>query len=280
MKTISTVKEMLKWRSLTKSRVGFVPTMGALHRGHAELLNQARRNCDSLVLSIFVNPMQFGPKEDLSKYPRTLDLDLVLAQNAGVDVVFFPHPSEIYLEGFSTHVEETILSQPLCGKFRPGHFQGVTTVVLKLFNIVQPHVAYFGLKDAQQFFVIKKMAQDLNLNISIEGVATVRESDGLAMSSRNVYLSPGDRKKAPEIFQSLSRAKLALTSGAAILSILESEKVFLSKIGFDIQYYDLLTLPNLSPVTSTSLSSGTSYILAIAAILGTTRLIDNVIIEA
>lgn len=263
--------QMREWRSgLAPSlRVGFVPTMGALHAGHAGLLKRMRGACDRLVLSIFVNPTQFGPSEDLAKYPRTLEQDLDIATQCGVDAVFFPTPEQMYPAGYSTYVEETELTGPLCGAVRPGHFRGVTTVVLKLFNLVDPHVAYFGLKDAQQFFVLHKMARDLDLRVSVEGVATVREPDGLALSSRNRYLSAGERELAPALYGELGR----LSQGS---STLEQSRARLTELGFRVQYLEQLSLPDLKASNNIAQSPG---LIAVAAYLGTTRLIDNVILR-
>jgi pantoate--beta-alanine ligase len=187
---IRTVQEMRHWRAQRDGVVGFVPTMGALHRGHAQLLRELRPVCESSVLSIFVNPTQFGPQEDLAKYPRTFDEDMKMAQAEGVNAVFYPDAREMYPDGFSTYVEETQISQPLCGRFRPGHFRGVTTIVLKLFQIVQPNVALFGLKDAQQFFVIEKMVRDLNLPIRLDIYLLIFSSfhDSCQFLSKSLHL--------------------------------------------------------------------------------------------
>ena len=271
--------DVLKWRAEVAQnlRVGFVPTMGALHDGHAELLKRVRARTDVSVLSIFVNPTQFGPTEDLAKYPRTFERDLELAAKLGVDVVFAPTPNVIYPPGYSTYVEETTLAQPLCGRFRPGHFRGVTTIVLKLVNLVRPDLALFGLKDAQQFFVLHKMARDLNLSVTVEGIPTVRESDGLAMSSRNAYLSSPERKTAPQLYAELQKTAAALARGESLALTLTHSRDRLNQQGFKIQYLECVELPNFSQVNS--LSSEKPYLLAIAAHLGQTRLIDNVLIR-
>jgi pantoate--beta-alanine ligase len=270
---LHTPAEMRQWRDKVPagSRVGFVPTMGALHAGHAELIRRMRGSCDLLVLSIFVNPTQFGPSEDLAKYPRTLEADLEIARSEGVDAVFFPTPERMYPPGYSTFVEESSLTGPLCGAFRPGHFRGVTTVVLKLFNLIEPHVAYFGLKDAQQFFVLHKMARDLDLRVSVEGVATVREADGLALSSRNRYLSKAERETASALYQELQK----LAAAADPSRLLEASRARLTGLGFRVQYLEQLSLPGFG---ATAASTGPSLIAA-AAYLGTTRLIDNVILH-
>jgi pantoate--beta-alanine ligase len=277
-----TSRELRQWREAqaSRSRVGFVPTMGALHEGHGVLLDRMREGSDLNVLSIFVNPTQFGPNEDLAKYPRTFESDLELAERRGVDAVYAPTPEELYPVGYSTYVEEGALSQPLCGQFRPGHFRGVTTIVLKLFNLVRPHKAYFGLKDAQQFFVLRKMVQDLDLDVRLEGVPTVRESDGLALSSRNRYLSPEDRALAPMIYAQLKKSELALRTGAEPAKALAEAQEALAKSGFRVQYLDLRALPSFEALGGAKpLAQGESALLAVAAYLGTTRLIDNVILE-
>lgn len=272
MRLIETISELKSWRKNANGTVGFVPTMGALHAGHAELLRRMHETSDIRVLSIFVNPTQFGPKEDFNQYPRTLESDLALAQECGVDVVFFPKAEELYPEGYSTYVEETELSQPLCGRFRPGHFRGVTTIVLKLFNIIQPQLAFFGLKDAQQFFVLKRMVKDLNLDIDLEGVPTVRESDGLAMSSRNRYLSPQAREKAPALFHELRKCADRIMHSRAhgeedSKTAIEESRFALSAQGFDVQYFDFIKITK------------STELLAVAAYLEGTRLIDNVILS-
>lgn len=284
---VSQISEMRAQRTGLRGAVSFVPTMGALHRGHAELLRRAREQSDHVVLSIFVNPTQFGPTEDFAKYPRALEKDLELARAQGVDTIFAPSVEEIYPGGYSTYVEETMLSLPLCGAFRPGHFRGVTTVVLKLFNIVQPDLAFFGLKDAQQFYVIRKMVQDLNFPIRLVGVETVREPDGLALSSRNAYLSPEDRERAPLLYQKLRemaeelKALLRKTPEKITEPVRFAHRA-LEERGFRVQYLECLELPGLNPVAASGASKkpkGQEYLLASAAYLGSTRLIDNVIFE-
>ncbi|HRK01841.1 MAG TPA: pantoate--beta-alanine ligase [Oligoflexia bacterium] len=244
--------------------VGFVPTMGALHAGHAELLKRSAAENQVTILSIFVNPKQFGPREDFQKYPRPFEADLDIAEACGVSAVFSPSVADFYPDSFSTYVEENALSKPLCGAFRPGHFRGVTTVVLKLFNVVRPNRAYFGLKDAQQFFVIKKMVEDLNLDLEIKGVPTVRENDGVALSSRNRYLSSEERERAPMIFKTLTRARDQILSGADPAKVCCEQIAVLEQNGFRVQYFEYWPQ---------------GRVLAAAAYLGITRLIDNVLIE-
>jgi len=194
IETISDLKAIIRTQKNLGRVIGLVPTMGYLHEGHLSLVNMSRQNNDYTVMSIFVNPTQFGPNEDFDRYPRDLERDLKLAEAAGVDVVFAPSVKEMYPDGYKTYVNVEGITEVLCGKSRPGHFRGVTTIVTKLFNIVEPHRAYFGQKDAQQVAVIKKMVKDLNMNVEIITCPIVREEDGLAMSSRNVYLSPEERK--------------------------------------------------------------------------------------
>jgi pantoate--beta-alanine ligase len=276
---LQSIEDMRTWRKRTQGSVGFVPTMGALHAGHAHLLRRMRARCDQLVLSIFVNPTQFGPTEDLAKYPRTWESDLALARDCGVDAVFYPSAEQIYPPGYSTYVEEMSLTSRLCGEFRPGHFRGVTTVVLKLLNLVRPHQAYFGLKDAQQFFVLHKMARDLFLDTSLEGVATVRERDGLALSSRNIYLTTEQREQAPLLYQALLAAQKAILGGAPIQAACGEAAGRLTANGFELQYLECLRLPDLAPPASTIAGEHTPYLIAVAAHLGKTRLIDNVILR-
>lgn len=280
---IRSIAQLREFRKSAMGTVGVVPTMGALHEGHAFLLRTLRSKCDVSVLTIFVNPTQFGPKEDLSRYPRTFEKDLETAAREGVDLVFAPTPEEIYPEGYSTYVEETSLSQPFCGTFRPGHFRGVTTVVLKLFHLIQPHLSLFGLKDAQQFFVLSKMVRDLNLEVEVIGVPTVREKDGLAMSSRNVYLTPAERELAPFLYQtllSIEQALLRTDGGEAgtFSEVLTLEKDRLTGAGFRVQYLDCVELPQFKTPDATLLGDR-PYLVAVAAYLGTTRLIDNVILR-
>ena len=259
--------------------VGFVPTMGALHAGHAKLLETSKNENKHTVLSIFVNPTQFGPNEDLSKYPRTLEADLKIAEKSGVSAVFIPHEKILYPEGYSTFVNEEKLSAPLCGTSRPGHFRGVTTIVLKLFNIIQPKTAYFGLKDAQQFLVIQKMVRDLNLSIQLVGVPTVRESTGLALSSRNVYLSQKERQEiAPKFYEILTTAKNSLHRGQNILATLKIAEDSLKDQGFEVQYLELRSLPLLENLSLQihPLSNEEETLLAGAVYLGKVRLIDNI----
>jgi pantoate--beta-alanine ligase len=260
----------------TAKRIAFVPTMGYLHRGHVSLLEAGRQRGDILVLSIFVNPTQFGPKEDLSRYPRDIDGDLDKARAAGVDLAYLPEPAAMYPVGYQTFVEVTELQEGMCGASRPGHFRGVATVVLKLFNAVQPHVALFGMKDYQQLQIIRRMAQELDLGVEIVGMPIVREPDGLALSSRNAYLSPEERLRALALSRALSVAREAFEepgpkkSGAQIVDIVR-QTVHMTE-GVRIDYVELRDAETLATIDGKITRPA---VLAIAAFVGTTRLIDN-----
>jgi len=265
------------------ARVGFVPTMGALHEGHLSLVRLALGECTVVIASIFVNPLQFGPNEDLSKYPRPLENDLELLRAAGAHAVFVPTVDEMYPEGASTVVVEESLSRVLCGAFRPGHFRGVATVVLKLFHLVQPHVAYFGQKDAQQCSVIERMVRDLELSVKIVRGPTVRDPDGLARSSRNIYLSAEERSKAPQIFRSLQVVRDAYLSGERRIEALEraGRSILERDSAFSVQYFEVRTLrgldrPDVAPAVG---CEGEPMLVAVAAMLGSTRLIDNLVLD-
>jgi pantoate--beta-alanine ligase len=256
--------------------MGLVPTMGYLHEGHLSLVRRAREECDHVVVSIFVNPTQFGPREDLSKYPRDLDRDLSLLEPLGVDLVWMPTAESMYPPGYQTWVEVEGITRPLEGSMRPGHFRGVTTVVAKLFNAVQPHKAYFGQKDAQQAAVIRQMTRDLNFPIEIVVCPIVREPDGLAMSSRNVYLDPEQRKAATVLSRSLRAAKEAYEKGERDAEKLRGKmkEVLAGEPLADVQYVscaDYDTLEELETVTGKAL-------LSMAVFMGKTRLIDNVVL--
>lgn len=280
MKLLRTEAECRSWRDSLpeKSKLCFVPTMGALHAGHAALLRRARARGDATALSIFVNPLQFGPNEDFARYPKAFEKDLEIARAERVDAVFAPSVETLYPTGFSTTVEESALSLPFCGPFRPGHFRGVCTVVLKLFHLIEPQESLFGLKDAQQFLVLRKMARDLSLPTEVLGVPTVREADGLAMSSRNAYLSPVERSKAPLLNGSLLRLKMAwekTKSAEEMGRSLKREREVLEDAGFQIEYLEGRTFPMLGA----PLQARDPVIFAVAARLGSTRLIDNEITE-
>ncbi len=276
MMVIETIPDMTFLRLNLREPVGFVPTMGYLHEGHMSLVKKARAENNSVVVSIYVNPTQFGPKEDLSKYPRDLARDRAMLEKEGSDVIFFPPDKEMYPAGYDTWVTVDNLTKPLEGDARPTHFRGVTTIVTKLFNIVRPTSAYFGQKDAQQALVIKKMATDLNMNLKVVVCPTVRDPDGLAMSSRNVYLSLEQRKAAPVLYKSLLLAKDLFTIGernaAAILEqmIALIQKEPLAKIDY-ISIADPDTLAELKTIKKSALVS-------MAVRFGNTRLIDNIIL--
>jgi len=257
--------------------ITFVPTMGYLHEGHLSLMREARKRGDVLVISIFVNPTQFGPGEDYAQYPRDMEHDLALVQDVGVDICFTPSANEMYPDGFQTSVEVHHVAENLCGASRPGHFRGVTTVVAKLFNIVKPHLAFFGQKDYQQLIAIQRMAEDLNMDIEVIGLTTVREADGLAMSSRNSYLSPAHRTLAPGLYRSLVKGKELFARGernaATILNAVRGmiEKETAAAIDY-VKLCDARTIQDIDTVTGDA-------VIAVAARLGTTRLIDNIILR-
>ncbi len=277
MKLLRTVEEVRQWRAEMRSigrRVGFVPTMGALHAGHRSLIDAARSGNDAVAVSIFVNPTQFGPQEDFDRYPRPLEADLALCREAGVEAVFHPDVSVVYPPGFCTWVEvRGPLSESFEGAIRPGHFRGVATIVLKLFEIVQPDSAYFGQKDAQQACLIRRMIGDLNLPVELFVCPTVREPDGLALSSRNVYLSPEQRRKAPVLYQALKRAEAAVLQGetrAEVVHRLMVETVATVKEA-QLDYAAAVAPNTFLPVETIE----DDVLLLIAARFGNTRLIDN-----
>ena len=263
-----------------QSRIAFVPTMGNLHHGHLSLVHQAKKAADIVVVSIFVNPMQFGKEEDLATYPRTIDADVAALKAAGVDVVFTPSIADIYPQGDEAHtaIRVPLLSEPLCGAQRPGHFDGVCTVVYKLFRLVQPDVAVFGEKDLQQLLIIQKMVQDLSLDIDILQGLTSRAGDGLALSSRNQYLSDAERQIAPRLWQTLQDCAQMLRGAPTVSAenTLAQASHNLAAAGFTVHYLELRELQTLT--TATDLSRDCA--LFVAATLGATRLIDNVQISA
>jgi pantoate--beta-alanine ligase len=281
METIHTIDWMKQIARDARSNariLGLVPTMGALHEGHFSLIREARSQCSPVVVSIFVNPKQFGPTEDFQKYPRSLDSDRAALENLGVDYLFAPTPDEMYPVGFRSSLVVEGLSDRLEGRSRPGHFRGVSTVVLKLFEIVQPSIAFFGRKDAQQARILRQMATDLNLDAQLAICPIVREPDGLALSSRNVYLSAADRRAATSLYRSLEAARSAIASGerdagrllAAARRVLEAEP------GVKLDYAEIVDADSFEPVVALR---RTCYVL-LAAFVGKTRLIDNALIEA
>lgn len=279
MKIVGTVKEVREqvkeWKKQGLS-VGFVPTMGYLHEGHKSLMDAARKGNDKVVVSIFVNPMQFGPTEDLATYPRDLDHDAALCESAGVDLIFHPEAEEMYEKDFCSFVDMTGLTEGLCGKTRPIHFRGVCTVVNKLFNIVTPDHAYFGQKDGQQLAVIKRMVRDLNMDIEIVGCPIVREEDGLAKSSRNTYLSPEERKAALILSKTVALGKeLAKTEKDANKVVEAMKKNIETEPLAKIDYVEAVDALSMAPVEKLA---GTCM-LAMAVYIGKTRLIDNTLIN-
>lgn len=274
---INDLKAVVRSKKREGKTIGFVPTMGYLHEGHISLANMSVSENDFTIMSIFVNPTQFGPKEDFAKYPRSMEKDTVMAENAGVDVIFAPSAAEMYPNGYKTYVNVEEITDTLCGESRPGHFKGVATVVTKLFNIVEPDKAYFGQKDAQQAAVIKRMVRDLNMNVEITTCTIIRENDGLAMSSRNTYLSQGERRAAVILSKSLFEAEALIKSGER-----SSEKVIRNMFGMiaaeklaDIDYIKIVDAQNLNDVSLID----KKVLIALAVKFGNTRLIDNIEVE-
>lgn len=269
-------KRVMDWKKKGLS-VGFVPTMGFLHEGHLSLLSEASKNCDRVVLSIFVNPTQFGEGEDFETYPRDFQRDIDLAATKDVDAVFFPSVANIYPKNYQTYVELENLPNFLCGKKRDGHFRGVSTIVTKLFNIVCPDMAFFGEKDYQQLAVIRQMEKDLNFGIDIVGVPIVREEDGLAMSSRNTYLSKVERKEALKIYKSLKKAKELVLNGEKSSKVIidNARKNILSYEDAQIDYINICNPDSLEDVETIE----GSVLMAMAVFMGKTRLIDNIVIN-
>lgn len=276
-KTIESIRSLVRTARSQGKKVGLVPTMGALHIGHILLIEAAVKQTDLVVVSIFVNPIQFGPGEDFEKYPRPLDADLQVARKAGVDVVFVPAVSQMYPAENLTWVTVEKLTEPLCGRFRPRHFRGVTTVCAKLFNIVQPDVAYFGQKDAQQAIVIKRMVADLNMPLEVVICPTVREPDGLAISSRNQYLTRQQRKDATYVYKSLQKCQEMIDAGTknAQKIITEMRKILQQIPSIEIEYVSVVdaeTLENIDQIAGKVLT-------AIAVKIGRARLIDNILMD-
>lgn len=270
-----------EFRRSRSGEVGFVPTMGYLHDGHMSLLKTAREKSGLVVLSIFVNPLQFGPNEDFERYPRNTERDLQLAEAAGADIVFLPEVKEMYPREIRTTVSVSGITSRLCGASRPGHFDGVATVVSKLFQIVQPDKAYFGQKDAQQVAVVQQMVDDLNMPVEIVPCPTLREADGLAMSSRNVYLNGEERQQAVVLSQALQKAAAAVRDGSASSSaslvLIVSEHIATAPLA-NIDYVEALQYPTLEPFEALSAAETSSVIVAVAVKFGQTRLIDNIIL--
>ncbi len=277
MKVVETINEMKQVRQQLAEPVGFVPTMGYLHEGHISLVRGARAENASVVVSIFVNPTQFGPREDFASYPRDTQRDLALLKKRKTDIVFMPSAVEMYPPQFDSWVEVSKVTERLEGASRPTHFRGVTTVVAKLFNIVQPSKAYFGQKDAQQAFVIRKMAIDLNMNLEVVTLPTVREPDGLAMSSRNIYLNPEERQAAVVLYQALSLAQQLWSQGEK-----NAEKIRQEMIGL-IQKQPLANIDYISIADNETLEELDTIkpktLVSMAVKIGKTRLIDNIVLE-
>ncbi len=279
MKICKTIEEMRSASRDTRregKRFGFVPTMGALHEGHLSLVRAAKAKSDVVAVSIFVNPLQFGPTEDLAKYPRSFERDRELLEKEAVDIVFAPQPEEMYPQGGVTYVTVEGLSEKLCGRSRPGHFRGVTTVVAKLFHIVEPDLAFFGQKDAAQATIIRRMVRDLNLPVEIVVCPIVREPGGLAMSSRNVYLSPEERKAALVLSRSLTETKDRFDQGErnARKLIAAGKQVMAQESRVRLDYFEMVDPDTLDPVLEVTRSA----LVAIAALVGNTRLIDNILL--
>jgi pantoate--beta-alanine ligase len=274
VRSVAEMKAVSRERRARGERIGLVPTMGYLHEGHLSLVRECRAKTDVTVVSIFVNPAQFGPKEDLGSYPRDLERDAGLLEKEGVDYIFHPEPSEMYPEGYRTYVEVEDLEDRLCGRSRPGHFRGVCTVVLKLFTIARPDVAYFGWKDAQQVIILRRMAADLDCDVRVEALPLVRDADGLALSSRNRYLSAEERKAALTLSRSLAEARRMVEAGERDAGVILGwiRKTVAGEPLARLDYVELVDLANLRPLDRIDGEA----LLAMAVFVGRTRLIDNV----
>ncbi len=275
--TIQSIRSLIKAARESGKIIGLVPTMGALHVGHISLIKAARKKCNYVVVSIFVNPTQFVPGEDYEKYPRPFEADLDICQKAGVDAVFAPSPEQMYPEENITWVKVEKITEPLCGQFRPGHFQGVTTVCSKLFNIISPDIAFFGQKDAQQAIVIRRMVADLNMPLEIVVCPTVREPDGLAVSSRNKYLSDQQKKDAANIYKSLQKCHQMIDTGVKDASeiIDEMRKILQQVPSIEIEYISIAdadTLHSIDHIIG-------KVLIAVAVRMGPARLIDNILLD-
>jgi pantoate--beta-alanine ligase len=275
--TIEWMKQVARQARAEGRLLGLVPTMGALHEGHLSLVRAAKLACSPVVVSIFVNPKQFGPGEDLGKYPRRVKLDRALLESLDVDYLFAPGPEEIYPPGFCTHVEVDGLSARLEGRSRPGHFRGMATVVLKLLEIAQPHAAFFGRKDAQQARIIRRLVSDLNLDVRVEVCPIVREADGLAMSSRNAYLSAPERRAATSLFRALDEARREIERGQRSVALLLASirGVFEAEPLATVDYAEIVNADSFEPIPHLA----GACLAAIAVIIGSTRLIDNMLIQ-
>lgn len=279
MRIITTVAEMAAFPVTCRTKgktIALVPTMGYLHEGHLSLIRQARAKSDVVVASIFVNPTQFGPREDLDRYPRDIEGDTARLEQEGTDILFLPSNQEMYPAGYQTCVEVEQITKQLCGAHRPGHFRGVATIVTKLFNIISPHLAFFGQKDYQQTLAIKRLVQDLNMDVDIVVVPTVREPDGLAMSSRNAYLSPEDRKQALSLYKSLKCAENMFVAGERCSAALmkEMRRCFAGLPDVEVEYLACCNGTSLEYVENVAHGD----VIALAVMVGGTRLIDNVVL--
>ncbi|NOY58214.1 MAG: pantoate--beta-alanine ligase [Calditrichaeota bacterium] len=280
MKTVTDIENMQSYAEKTRREgkvIALVPTMGFLHEGHLSLIRMADKAADLVVTSIYVNPTQFGPSEDVDQYPRDIDHDTTLAQQAGTDVLFVPTDKAMYPQGYQTFVTAEKLTRSLCGAFRPTHFRGVTTIVTKLFNIVKPHIAIFGQKDAQQAIVIRQMTRDLNFDVEIKVAPIIRHEDGLAMSSRNKYLTPQQRSEAPVLYQSLCEAQKMIEGGERNPNVVKKytqkmiDTIASSKIDY-IEIVDAVTLEAVREIKG-------NILIALAVYIGKARLIDNILIK-
>lgn len=279
IRLVETIRDVRAHVAASRKRghlVGFVPTMGAFHLGHLSLMHQAKKEADTVIVSIFVNPLQFAAGEDYDRYPRQMAKDLRMAESEGAEVLFSPSVAEMYPKGFATYIDENDLPAKLCGQFRPDHFRGVMSVVGKLFNIVKPDIAYFGQKDYQQYLIIKRMATDLNLDVDVRVLPTVREEDGLAMSSRNVYLGPKQRKDATCLYRALQRAEELIGSGesGAVRVAGEMKRVIHRVKGARIDYIAVVNSDTLEPVKEIKGKT----LIAAAVRIGKARLIDNLLV--
>lgn len=276
MKVLKSLQELREWRS-AQQQVALVPTMGNLHDGHLQLVKNALQHCDTVVVSIFVNPMQFGPNEDLDSYPRTLEADCSALETLGVSAVFTPTVNDVYPRGLEQQTKVSVpgISDILCGASRPGHFEGVATIVCKLFNMVQPQVAVFGEKDYQQLQVIRLMTQDLSLPVDVVGVPTQREASGLALSSRNGYLTAEEKTQATALYKSLQDAKAGLEREEDFEQVESQAVQQLGKAGFKVDYFSIRNADDLQPASE----KDEKWVILAAAFLGKTRLIDNLQVD-
>jgi len=275
LEILRTLPELRAWRKSVNSKIGFVPTMGALHAGHLKLISTSVQNNSTTIVSIFVNPLQFGPKEDLAKYPRPFEKDCELCEKAGVSAVFAPEVAAFYSTDHSTSLDVQGLDQYLCGVTRPGHFRGVCTVVLKLFNLVQPTNAYFGQKDIQQALILRKMVADLSVDLNLEIVETVRETSGLALSSRNIYLSEDEKNRATSLSRGIKIAKVAWQAGEKSAQVLKTlvQKEIEASVPTKLDYVEIVSQNLLQPIENVD----EPVVIAVAVFYGTTRLIDNLL---